>query len=467
MDIDNDFLKRRFHISYLRPYQELAINYIMDSACGRASGKILCILPTGGGKSLCFMYPIAKLGRRAVLIYPLLSLMNDQGKRFDEAGIPYETIRGGLERTERARRLRHIKEDKAVSVITNIESLIVMDGKGELDILSKDTLMVVIDEAHTVPEWGESFREAYMKTGEIIRKIRPSLILAFTATADSRICRGIEKYIFSGAIPYTVHASADRENIFYHGVRSLSKVHDAAKILSGPSSRPAVIFCRSRKLTETIAKKLGTQFDIRYYHADLPKEEKEEKERWFHTSRDGVLAATSAYGMGVDKKDIRTVIHMSLPDDAASFLQEAGRGGRDGGRMDSYVLYHNEEQSPISHVFRSGKCIRTALLSAMGEERESTMCLACSSCVPDGYRRSGEAEILRYVAWHPFTKPGYAAAALTSRHIFLKSRRLCSWSEREAEEAIRRLISENAVIRIAGRIVKRRNGSGKRMADNS
>ncbi len=456
MDIDYSMLKERFGIGYLRPYQELMITYILRGAEGETKGRILGILPTGGGKSLCFMYPIALLRRRAVLIYPLLSLMNDQAKRFEEAGIPYEILRGGLDPEERARRLRRIKEDKEVSVITNIETLIAMDGRGELQILSRDTLMAVVDEAHTVPVWGESFRESYTRIGEILGKIRPRLTLAFTATADSAICKGIEKYVFSGEAPYTVHGSVDRENIFYHSVRSLSKLRDVISILTPPSSRPAIIFCRSRKLAEDTAARLSHLFDIKHYHALIPKEEKEKKERWFLSSTDGVLAATTAYGMGVDKKDVRTVIHLSLPEDAASFLQESGRGGRDGERMDSYVLYYPEEHSPLEEVFKSGRCIRTALLTAMGEEREEKMCLACSSCVPDGYKAAGESQILSYIRFHPLSKDKSVAAALTARNIFLRRHRLPSWGEDEVRRAIGRLEAEGRVRRIFGGLVVRR-----------
>ena len=452
MVIDLSILKERFKISYLRPYQELIINYIMESAAGFTQGRILAVLPTGGGKSLCFMYPIAKLKRRAILIYPLLSLMNDQGKRFEEAGIPYEILRGGLGREERRKRLKHIQEDNATAIITNIETLIAMDERGELSAAAKDTLMVVVDEAHTAPTWGESFREAYLRIGEIIEKIGPAMILAFTATVDSSISQGIVKYIFAGKLPYVVHGSADRENIFYHSIRSLSKIHDTIKLLSSPSARPAIIFCRSRRMTEEIAKRLSSIFSIAYYHAHLGRDEKEYKEKWFYTSTDGILAATTAYGMGVDKKDIRTVIHLSLPDDAASFMQESGRGGRDGNRMDSYVLYYPDEHSPIEPIFRNGRCIRHALLEAMGEEQEESMCLACSSCVPDGYAAAGEKEILSYIKHHPFTTPGNASKALTSRHFLFRNRRLASWTEKEAEKAIERLIEEKRVRKIAGHI---------------
>ena len=457
MFIDNQFLKERFGISYLRPYQELIISYIMESAEGKAKGDVLGLLPTGSGKSLCFMYPIAKLGCRSVLIYPLLSLMNDQAKRFEKAGIPYEIMRGGLERSERLKRICHIKGDPSVSVITNIETLIAMDEREELKALCTKPLIVVVDEAHTAPMWGESFRESYKRIGEIIEKLKPVMTLAFTATADEAICRGMEKYIFSGRKPYIVHGSSDRENIFYHSVKSLSKLHDIIRILTPESARPAIIFCRSRHLTEEIAKKLQRSFEIKHYHAALPRKEKEEKERWFHSSSCGVLASTSAYGMGVDKKDIRTVIHCSLPDDAASFMQESGRGGRDGERMDSYVLYYENETSPISDIFRSGRCIRYSLLRAMGEEREEKMCLSCSSCVPSGYLRAGEKEILSYIRLHPFFRKENVAAALTSRHIFFRSHRLWKWNEEDAAKAIDRLIQERKVKVIFHHLIKARH----------
>ena len=460
MPIDNSMLKERFGISYPRPYQELIISYIMEGAEGKTRGHVLGVLPTGSGKSLCFMYPIAKLRRRAVLIYPLLSLMNDQGKRFEEAGIPFVILRGGLDREERARRLQRIREDDDVSVITNIETLIAMDNRGELGILARDTLMAVVDEAHTAPLWGETFREAYTHIGEILEKISPQLILAFTATADSRIYQGIRKYIFGGNDPYIVHGSIDRENIFYHSVRSLSKIHDIISILAPPSSRPAIIFCRSRRLSEEISGRLKGIFPIEHYHAGLPKEEKEEKERWFCSSADGVLAATSAYGMGVDKKNIRTVIHFSLPDDASSFIQESGRGGRDGERMDSYVLYSKNEDSPLSAIFKGKECIRSSLLSLMGEERNGMKCLSCSHCMGDGYTAAGEKEILSFIRHHPLISAESAARALTAKHLLFRRRRLPSWNENEAEHAVEALIAEGRIRKLLARFLIVRTGSG-------
>ena len=454
MTIDTTIIKERFGISYLRPYQELIIRYILDAERGDGNGRLLAVLPTGGGKSLCFMYPIAQVRKRAMLIYPLLSLMNDQAGRFRKAGLRHVILRGGLDKAERERRLRMIRDDESTSVITNVETLLAMHGRGELAMFSGTTELAVIDEAHTAVTWGETFREAYTRLPELLDEIRPRMTLAFTATVDKEILEGIIRYIFSGERPYVVQASADRENIFYHSVRSLSKMEDIRAILSPPRSRPAIIFCRSRGLTERIASVLSESgFDAKHYHAGLDKAEKEEKERWFLSSRDGVLASTSAYGMGVDKKDIRTVIHHSLPEDAPSFMQESGRGGRDGQRMDSYILYYPSEHSGIEEVFRSGQCIRDSLLSMMGEERDERRCLSCSACVPDGYTAAGEREIMRFITYHPLIRRESAAASLTARHPFFRSRRLPHWHEAEARKAIGMLISERRIREAFGRLI--------------
>ncbi len=449
--MDIELLKRKFGISYLRPYQELMIRYIIDASNGASNGRLLGILPTGGGKSLCFMYPIALLKKRTVLIYPLLSLMNDQAERFERAELPYVLLRGGLDNKERTKRIQRLRMEKDISLITNIETLLAMKEKGEIGILKKSD-MVIIDEAHTVVTWGESFREAYIHIKEVLDEIEPKLTLAFTATMDRRIRAGIINYIFSGKVPYIVHASMDRENIFYHSIRSLSKINDVKKILEEDAARPAIIFCRSRDETLRIATELSPSFTITHYHAGLAKEEKIEKEKWFLSSPDGVLASTSAYGMGVDKKNIRTVIHLHLPEDASSFMQESGRGGRDGKRMDSYVLYYKDEKSEIESVFKDKGCIRSALLFMMGEEREEKGCLSCSHCIATDYKAAGEEEIISYLKTHPFITAEGAARALTVP-FFLFSPRLRGWKEEEVRRALDTLIAEGRIKRIFSRLI--------------
>ena len=448
----NKEILRKLGVSYLKPYQELIISHILECDENKRKGKILGCLPTGSGKSLCFMYPIAAIRKRTILIYPLLSLMNDQARRFQDAGIPFVMLQGGLEQEEKQKRLRKLLTDTEAAVVTNVETLLAMQNNGTIRLFRNKTAMIVIDEAHTAVTWGESFREAYLSLPEIIESINPEIIVAFTATMNKEIEDGIRKYIFGSEIPYTVHESTDRENIYYHSLPSLSKRADIINILSDKAARPAVIFCRSRELTEEAAESLKGRFPIEYYHAGLPKAEKLEKEKWFVDSEDGVLAATSAYGMGVDKKNIRTVIHYSMPSSPSDYLQEAGRGGRDGRRMDSYVLWYPEENTPLSPIFKGTECIRMSLLKAMNENPEYERCLACNHCRKEETMRAGEKEILRFILFHPGIGIKNAAASITAKHLFFRSLRLRGWTHEEAEHAIRIMISDGMIRKIGNHL---------------
>ena len=461
---NKDLLKKHFGISYLRPYQELAVSHILECSGREERGRVLCSLPTGSGKSLCFMYPILLMRKRALLIYPLLSLMNDQAKRFKEAGIPCFVLKGGMSKEEKEKCLSGIRENREAAVITNPEMLLAMDRRNELKEIGK-TELVVIDEAHTAVTWGRNFRESYLSLPYLIERINPSSVLAFTATMDREIEEGIISVIFSGEKPRIIRQSTDRENIFYHSVCSLGKIHDAVKILTPPEARPAVIFCRSRAKAEETAKLLSHRFPVHYYHAGLERDEKLMLEKWFYSSQDGVLTATSAYGMGVDKKDIRTVIHLSMPSSAADFLQESGRGGRDGKRADSYVLRSADEKSGLSGIFSGGCCIRTSLLREMGEETETDGCLSCSACVSDGYVRAGEKEILSYITRHPFISKKSAAAGLSQKNIFHK--RLGEWTETEILDALDTLTKEDMIRTLFGRYMIIRRQRKQRTVSNS
>ena len=350
------------------------------------------------------------------------------------------------------KRLRKLLTDTEAAVVTNVETLLAMQNNGTIRIFRNKTSMIVIDEAHTAVTGGESFREAYLSLPEIIESINPEIIVAFTATMNNEIEDGIRKYIFGSEIPYTVHESTDRENIYYHSFPSLSKRADIINILSDKSARPAVIFCRSRELTEEAAESLKGIFPIEYYHAGLPKAEKLKKEKWFADSEDGVLATTSAYGMGVDKKNIRTVIHYSMPSSPSDYLQESGRGGRDGRRMDSYVLWYPEENASLSPIFKGTECIRMSLLKAMNENPEYERCLACNHCRKEETMRAGEKEILRFILFHPGIGIKNAAASITAKHLFFRSSRLCGWTHEEAEHAIRIMISDGMIRKIGNHL---------------
>lgn len=433
MDIVNEMLRKRFGICYMMPYQELVIRRILEDSRRKEKSGSITIFPTGGGKSLCFMLPsLLMFPRYSVIIYPLLSLMNDQKRRFDEMEVQAVLIRGGLERTERAKRIRELKERKANILITNVESLYLMFLRDELNFLKGETELFVLDEAHTVISWGESFRSSYRNLGTIIAEISPHQILSFSATIDRKIERRLRDVLYSGMPDITVlRLSCDRENIFYHSVFSLSKLQDILFILKEDRSRPALVFAKYRSETKETYLKIREYFPSFYYHAGLEKEEKEKIEKAFAISRDGVMIATNAYGMGVDKKDIRTVIHLHIPEDALSFLQEAGRGGRDNGMMDEYVLIYPEEESVMKNIFISRKCMRKSLLSLMGEKREEERCQSCSACTGEDVTGQGWKEI-RSALRIPFLHTE------KTLELFLKSSKLKSWKMDEIISAVRR-----------------------------
>ena len=448
MEIEKSMLER-FGIRYLMPNQIAVIGNIIENSGKDERTDSITVLPTGSGKSLCFMIP-ALLFKESytILLYPLLSLMNDQARRLEEAKIPYSMIKGGMGRDEKMRELDRLRKMEASILITNIESLIILGKKDSLSFLRGRTELFVIDEAHTAISWA-SFRPAMREIGRISREIGAHQRLLFTATADESILEALKHDVLSNPKASLLRLSADRANIFYSSRRSLSKRADIIALLRKNESRPALVFCSYRKECEEYYDKIRGTYDSFFYHAGLEKEEKIRLEKEFRKSREAVMFATNAYGLGVDKKDIRTIIHIHAPDDAAAFLQEAGRGGRDNGFTRSIVLYSESDKGKLKSVFSKGKCIRAELLRLMGE-KDKEDCAFCSKCLGEDETAEGEKEILSLVSRLPLI--------LTQNSLFtlLSLRRLKTWDEGEIREAIRTLIKERKIIGLLGHLIRGR-----------
>ncbi|MEW5817337.1 MAG: DEAD/DEAH box helicase, partial [Spirochaetota bacterium] len=341
ISISNDPLtvlaKKHFHIDYLFPYQRLVISNILEAAgvpgfapepgTNPLTGEPevidtkphqIVILPTGAGKSLCFMLPASLLEGPTLVIFPLLSLIADQARRLIEAGMKPGILRGGQSRTEREAVWKDVKSGKSRMILTNPETVLHPPVLAKLKELNIKHL--VIDETHIVSEWGETFRPVYLDIRRIAAEASVSVVTAFTATASPIILEKIKAILFPDTSPNIVFANPDRPNIRYSVIPTLSKDHTLTELFQPGSpraaTRPALIFCRSRSGAEMTAHMLRERTGekgIYFYHAGLEKEEKAEIEKWFFPSQDGVLASTCAYGMGVDKPDIRTVIHRDIP----------------------------------------------------------------------------------------------------------------------------------------------------------
>ena len=384
-DIDK-VAKEKFGIDSLRPIQREVISKIVYSISSSKQSRNFVILPTGAGKTVCFMLPSFLIEGVTIIVYPLLSLIADQKRRLDEAGIKSLVFSGGKKEEEWKEMWQGLESGIKI-ILTNPETLhlpFVLEKLKNVDISH-----FVIDEAHCIVEWGESFRPTYLALGSIIKNLNPVCVSAFTATASERILGEMRRLLFeSESAGDVIRSDGDRKNIFYGVVKTYSKIR-ALKELVRSEKKPMLIFCGTRFNSEEIAKTLADYLEdfsekdtVRFYHAGLTKREKKVIEEWFYKSKDGILCATCAYGMGVDKSDIRTVIHAELSPSIESYMQESGRVGRDGKAARAILLYNSndlEKKNLIVDYIQLKTCRRNFLLKEMGEKKE-VECCSCDIC---------------------------------------------------------------------------------------
>ena len=459
-DYLNQVAKEHFGIPYLFPYQRLAISNVLDCAADPAENNPaqIVILPTGAGKSLCFMLPALLTQGITLIIFPLLSLMADQKRRLDSAGISSLILRGGLTKEEKEEAFNKIKNGEVKIVIANPEILLT---PGVLARVAQGNIFhMVIDEAHTVSQWGDTFRSAYLELGKIVKELRPRVTTAFTATASAEILSRFADIIFGGIQPNIIRADPDRPNIRYDAIPYLAK--DTALLKAArEAEKPLIVFCSSRDGVEITARRLKQHMkdqDVWFYHAGLSREEKKKIEDKFFVSADGILVATCAYGMGVDKSNIRTVIHADLPSSAEAYLQESGRGGRD--RKQAYAVAlvpfvqapESDPDSPdarrraeLHAIFTGTECRRKALLHIL--EHETQLCTGCDVCDRKLRKPEGLAEILDLVRRNnrrlsPQKLSSILKGNLSPENIQKRLYRfkswglLSSWDEKEIQAAV-------------------------------
>ncbi len=449
MDDITSLARERFGITAVRPFQYLVIKRILeeDKKENPHPGMIVT-LPTGSGKSLCFMLPALAVSGLTIIVYPLLALMSDQVRRFEEAKIPVLCLKGGQSKKERMEILSDLTNVRAL--VTNAETL--AHPRVLSALLHIPISMIVIDEAHTIERWGSSFRPALRTLSSLIAHLRPRQTLCFTATADNAVIALLNTLFFTGKPAHLVRGSSDRENIAYYSYPTLSKSRAITTLLHNPSTRPAIVFAPTRALTERLARYCrisNPTLDARHYHAGLPKDARHMIESWYFHHPDGVLFATNAYGMGMDKKNIRTVIHHSPPSDALAFLQESGRAGRDGLPARSIVLINEADRSSnLFPIFNQHKqCYRSLLLSLMDEELEH--CFGCGVCLNHRILlREGERPILRTIFFNPLKYTPYTLALTLQKKDarVLYSGSLSTWRIREIEEAVKTLVQEGRIL---------------------
>ena len=403
----NQILKKYFGYDTFREGQEEVIDGILS---GR---DVLGIMPTGAGKSLCYQIPALMMGGITLVISPLISLMKDQVSALNQAGILAAYLNSSLTVNQYYKVLNLAKTGRYPIIYVAPERLL---NEEFLDFaLHVDISMVAIDEAHCVSQWGQDFRPSYLKIMEFIDKLpRRPVVSAFTATATREVRDDIID-ILKLQDPFVTATGFDRENLFFSVQTPKDKYGYVCEYVTEHREESGIIYCISRKLVEEVCGKLIKEgFSVTRYHAGLSDEERRNNQDDFIYDRCRIMVATNAFGMGIDKSDVRYVIHYNMPKNMESYYQEAGRAGRDGEPSRCILLYsgqdvitnrffieNNQENQELDPVTRAlvqerdeerlrkmtfycftHECLRDYILRYFGEYG-SNYCGNCSNCLTE------------------------------------------------------------------------------------
>ena len=327
-------LKTKFGYDTFRPMQEKIICHTIDG------GDSLVLMPTGGGKSLCFQISALAMDGMAVIVSPLISLMKDQVEALKANGIAAEALNSSNDEGKNRDIINRCLEGKVKLLYISPERLV----SGMMHLLQKTNVsLFAIDEAHCISSWGHDFRPEYTQL-RLLRELFPSVpIMALTATADKITKQDILKQL-NIEDAQTFIGSFDRPNLSLdvkRGYSAREKLRSIVELIRHHSGESGIIYCLARKTTEELAEKLKKEgIAAGVYHAGLPNSERNRVQDDFVADRVQVICATIAFGMGIDQSNVRFVVHYNLPKSIESFYQEIGRGGRDGLPCET-VLYYN------------------------------------------------------------------------------------------------------------------------------
>ena len=327
-------LKEYWGYDSFRPLQEDVIESIL------ANKDTLALMPTGGGKSLCYQVPALAMDGLCLVISPLIALMKDQVENLRRKNITAFAIFSGMSRAEVINTLK-------VATNSNCKFLYVSPERLETNLFKEylpgmNINLVAVDEAHCISQWGYDFRPPYLRIAALREELKDVTVIALTASATKEVQDDIcEKLQFKEK--NIIRQSFERKNLSYSVFKVDSKINKVIEILNKVQGS-AIVYCKSRKRTKEIAELLQLQNIVSdFYHAGLPQEERNKRQEDWIKNKTRVIVCTNAFGMGIDKPDVRSVIHADVPDCLENYYQEAGRAGRDGEKSFAVLLYDDND----------------------------------------------------------------------------------------------------------------------------